>query len=638
MAKRPSRDRGRNGARNQPRDSARDPARDPARDQAGDREAQAGGQDDPTREVAPGTPEATDAGSGVRPAETPDSGTSTGDSMADDAAPRLTGRDDDLDGDLGGERPDAQAAARAGIADRTVPSLEGSPIGAEPAETPHAEDQHAAEHEEHHARSGFAATALKILIFVLVIFGLSLWLVPMVAPHLPAGLARVLMPGQAELDQQLAALGDRIESSTGQISADVAAMRQDIATLTERLGTVEQTAGSARTESEAARKSAEESAASAQTNVVAGETVSRAEAAAREASGLADTATTAATEAGKVASAAARDTASLARRMTDFDARLAALSDQIDAVNESLAGGGADGEAAAPELAAAFAAVKSEVESLKTQLGQADLVTETEAQRFATQDDLRSARTALEAEIGKAIARLPAPQQIVVEDQLNQLRQNAESKVSQVIDRVDTLEKTAAQAADTATAAEQAANTAVAKVDEAIRQASLRSAAAALTSRLENGVPYAGAMAEVASLQGTPPPAPLAAPAEAGVATTAELLRHFGQPAQAAIKADIEARAGSGLLAQASARVESVIAGRPASELPGDSVEAILSRVEARLRAGDPAAALAEAGTLPAPAQAALGPWLAELTARVAATQAAADWLGAAGKTSTVGG
>jgi hypothetical protein len=523
-----------------------------------------------------------------------------------------------------------------------VPSLEGSPIGPDSGhaapEHAHAEHPHADEHDDHHGRSGFAATALKVLIFVLVILGLSLWLVPMVAPHLPAGLARILMPGQAELDQRLAALANRIEENTTQISADVAAVRSDIAALNEQIGSVEQTATAARTEAEAARAAADESAASAEQNVVAGDTVDRAEAAAREASGLAETATTAATEAGKVASAASRDTASLARRMTEFDARLAALSDQIDAVNESLAGGGVDGEAAAPELAAAVAALQSEVDALGQQGGEApELVTETEAQRFATQDDLRSARTALEAQIREAIAELPPPPKIVVDDDLNELRQNAEARVEEVVGRVDTLEATAAQASETAAAAEQAANDAVGRVDEAIRQASLRSAAAALVSRLQNGLPYAGALAEAAELQGAEPPEALAGPAETGVATPGDLLRRFGQAARAALEADIEARAGDGLLAQASARVRSVVAGRPASEQPGETVDAILSRIEARLQEGDPAAALAEAETLPEPAQAALGPWLDDLRTRVAAAEAAGSWLGAAGSAGSTG-
>jgi hypothetical protein len=546
--------------------------------------------------------------------------------FADEAELRPTGRDDDLDGDLEAERP---RGARTASAAEAAPSLEGSPItpGAE-----HPSPSHAEEHEEHAARSGFAATALKVLILLLVVFGLSLWLVPMVAPHLPAGLARALMPGQAELDQRLAALAERIEQNTAQIASDAAAMRGELGALGERLQAVEQTSVGARSEAESARASAEESAASAKTNIVAGETVARAEAAAREASGLADTAATAATEAGKVASAAARDTASLARRMTEFDARLAALSDQIDAVNESLAAGGADGEAATPELAAAFAALSSEVEALKAKFGEsADFVTETDAQRFATQDDLRSARTALEAQMEQAIAVLPPADQLVLADQLDQLRQSADATVSEVAGRVDELEEAVATAADTASAAEQAAGEALGRVDDAIRQASLRSATAALISRFENGLPYAAALAEVAELQGTQPPEPLAAPAETGVATTDELLRRFGQPARAAIEAHIEARAGDGLLAQAGARVRSVIAGRPASEQSGDTVEAILSRVEGRLREGDAAAALSEAEALPEPARAALGSWLDELRTRVAALEASKGWLGPAG-------
>jgi hypothetical protein len=201
-----------------------------------------------------------------------------------------------------------------------------------------------------------------------------------------------------------------------------------------------------------------------------------------------------------------------------------------------------------------------------------------------------------------------------------------------VIDRVAALEATTSEVSETAAAAEQAATDAVGRVDDAIRQASLRSAAAALVSRLQNGLPYAGALAEAAELQGDAPPEALAGPAETGVATLAELLRRYGQAARAAIEADIEARAGDGILAQASARVRSVVAGRPASEQPGESVDAVLSRVEARLREGDAGAALAEAEALPNPARAALGDWLADLRTRVAAAEAAAaSWVGSAG-------
>ena len=67
-----------------------------------------------------------------------------------------------------------------------------------------------AHHEDdgHHG-SGFAATALKFLIIVLVVFAVAAWLVPRAAPWLPAPLAKHLMPGQQLLDDPAAGRADR---------------------------------------------------------------------------------------------------------------------------------------------------------------------------------------------------------------------------------------------------------------------------------------------------------------------------------------------------------------------------------------------------------------------------------------------
>ena len=227
--------------------------------------------------------------------------------------------------------------------------------------------------------------------------------------------------------------------------------------------------------------------------------------------------------------------------------------------------------------------------------------------------------------------RLPPAEAIVVKEELQSLRQEAESALGLLDQRLAELRTTAEQAAQTAGAAEQAATSAVARVDDAIRDARLSAAAAALTSRLVNGVAFADALDEAAALMDTPPPEELASVADQGVATAGELLREFGGAARDALEADIEARTGGGVLGQASARVRSVLAGRPAGEQPGDTVGAILSRIEARLREGDAAAALAEAESLPEPSQAALGDWLGRLSARVAAAEAADRWLSPAG-------
>ena len=61
-------------------------------------------------------------------------------------------------------------------------------------EEDHTDEAH--HEDEAHQSSGFAATALKFLMIVLVVFAVAAWLVPRAAPWLPAPLAKHLMPGQ----------------------------------------------------------------------------------------------------------------------------------------------------------------------------------------------------------------------------------------------------------------------------------------------------------------------------------------------------------------------------------------------------------------------------------------------------------
>ena len=479
-----------------------------------------------------------------------------------------------------------------------------------------------AHHEDdgHHG-SGFAATALKFLIIVLVVFAVAAWLVPRAAPWLPAPLAKHLMPGQQLLDDKLAQVDGLVAERTKAADAALAAMQTKLDDVTARLEAAEAAAAKASAAAEAAEKAAAASASAASGNVVAEEVVVKAEAAARDAAQTAATATTAATEAGKVASAATRDTASLARRMTAFEARLNGLSDELAAMNQSLANSAGSGEAASPELGAALAALQTRVEGLGSQIAETQgLITEEDAARFATQDDLRSARTALGAEMAEALGQFPAPETVATTTDL-------ETTAKGLSVRVDGLAERVARAEVAATEAQTATTTAVGQVEGAIRDASLRSAIASLTSRMQNGVAYANALDELEGLTGKAVPDELRASADAGVATPDWLLRGWGRRAQAALAADIEANADEGMLGQASARLRSVVSGRPKNEQEGDDTASIISRVEARLKDGALSDALAEAESLPEVAQTALGDWLDRLRARVAADQAASAYI-----------
>lgn len=496
------------------------------------------------------------------------------------------------------------------------------------------DDPHEAD-ESHSGGSGFAAAALKLLILILVIFGLSLWLVPMAAPHLPTSIARHIMPGKQVTEARFAAIEEQVEANSQVAVGDVQALRDEIAALQSRLETAENAATAAQEEAAAARAAAEASAGAASSSTVAESVVTDAQTAAKEAAEAAETATAAATEAGKVASAATRDTASLARQMTSFEARLSGLKSEIESIGENLAAAAQDEGASSGEITAAFAALKAKVDALAER--EPDLtayIRRDESDGFATQDDLRSARTALGAEMDAALAALPEGGTVATPADIAELRGSVDGQVSALTGQIAGVEAKADDAVATAQAAQAAAATAEASATEAvstvagaIQGASVKSASAALLSRMASGLPYSAALDEIAHLTGAKAPDALAAAAASGLPTADQLVSRFAPLAPKAIAADLKAKSGDGALGQASARLESIFTGRPKNAEEGDSTGAILSRVEANLSKVDLAAALAEADTLSDAAKSGLGSWLGDLRSRVEAEAAAGTFI-----------
>lgn len=267
----------------------------------------------------------------------------------------------------------------------------------------------------------------------------------------------------------------------------------------------------------------------------------------------------------QTAETAASEAAGLAERVEGLDSRVAGLREELNAVSETLSGAG---EAATPsELSAALAALRSRVDQL-----------------------------AEAVEGGPPTAELAA-------------------RLGTLAERVAELEASLA-----------AARESEGEVSSAIRQTRLQSAFDVLAGRLAAGQPYAGTLSEIAELAGTAPPEPLAAAADSGLATAAQLEASFGRHAQAAIAAGIRAASGDSAWGQALGWLRAQVAGRPVAAQEGDGVPAITSRIAAHVEAGQLDAALAEAETLPAPSREALGPWLERLRARVGAEAVLAEW------------
>ena len=489
----------------------------------------------------------------------------------------------------------------------------------------------AAGHEDGSSQgSNFASIALKLLIGFIVLFGLAIWLVPQVAPMLPASAHKYLMPGQQAFETRLASVEAQMSEGAGVAAGDIDKLAAQISDLQARLEAAEKAAAAARQEAADAQTAAAESAKAASASTASESVVAEAKTAATEAASAAETATTAATEAGKVAATATRDAAALSRQLTSFETRLNGVSDELGALSESLANApaGSSNGTATPELTAAFSALKARVDGLGKRLeSNAEFMTQQDAERFATQDDLRSARTALSADLKAEIDRLPDPATIVTAKDLDSFRTAVDGKIGDLTSRVETAEQGAAKAAESAASASEASNSAVGEVKTAIRDASLRSAVAALTSRLQNGVGFSGPLAEIEQITGIAPPEALGAVASTGAATTESLLRNFGRNAQNAMAADIRENSDDGLLGQAGAQLRSVVAGRPKSEQEGDDTGAVLSRIEARLKDGKVGEAAAEAAKLPETAKNSMADWLKLLNARAAAEAAAATYV-----------
>lgn len=482
----------------------------------------------------------------------------------------------------------------------------------------HHDDSRQQAHDDEfvHQGSGFAGNALKFLLIVVGVFMLAAWLLPMAAPHMPAAIAKHLMPGQQLIDERLANLDSEIGSEIDTATEKLAAMQASLDEMATRLSAAEAEAAEARAAAAEAVTAAAESAGNSTT--VSDAAVTEIRGAAENAATAAEAATTAAAEAGKAASAASRDAATLARRMTGFEARIDAMSEEISALTEGMASVGTGGEGpSSAELGAAFSALQARVEGLGVQLSDtSSLLTQEDAQRFVTQDDLRTARTALETNLEKGLDALPDPAAIATLDAVDAVKTELGGQIGDLDARIGAVEATASTA-------EEQASVAVGKVETAIQNASVRSAVAALMSRMQNGAAFSDSLDELEKLTGVTAPDALRAGAGAGLATSSSLLRGFGRTAQAAQAADIKANADEGILGQTSARLKSLVAGRPKSEQPGEDIASILSRIEGRLKDGALAEALTEADALSEPAKGAISDWMGRLKARVEADAAA---------------
>ncbi|MBC2836005.1 COG4223 family protein [Paragemmobacter straminiformis] len=168
--------------------------------------------------------------------------------------------------------------------------------------------------------------------------------------------------------------------------------------------------------------------------------------------------------------------------------------------------------------------------------------------------------------------------------------------------------------------AEEKAN-ALAAQAEAAAQATRRDAALdRVAAAMDSGAPFAATLADLPDL----PPA-LADHAATGLPSVAALRDAFPAAARDALAAALRANMGESWTDRVSSFLRSQTGLRSLSPREGDDPDAVLSRAEAALSAGDVATALTELAALPEAAKPALADWIAQAQLRLDAEAALAS-------------
>lgn len=243
-----------------------------------------------------------------------------------------------------------------------------------------------------------------------------------------------------------------------------------------------------------------------------------------------------------------------------------------------------------------------------------DAALEARVAALETEPDLADRIDALEAKIAAApVAAGNAD--------LSQLRAEIEALKS------GTLPATATAALD-AKLAEATASIAAIKADaEAIAAAAAqRSAVRQIQAALDSGAPFGSAVADLGSVD---LPAVLADNAQSGLPTVQALRASFPDAARAALDAALQANMGESWAERVGTFLRGQTGARSLTPREGNDPDAVLSRAEAALGAGDLPATLAELDLLPPEALAAMVDWRAKADLRVQAAAAVQGLLAA---------
>lgn len=299
---------------------------------------------------------------------------------------------------------------------------------------------------------------------------------------------------------------------------------------------------------------------------------------------------------------------------------IAALSGRIDDLSAKL--DGVSGEVATQaDVSSAVAAAKTETDAaladLRTTVEAADSADV--AQRIARLEssvegqagEVSSLRDQLSGASASGSAEID-----VYRAELEGLRGEMQDLTNRVAGLSHQIEEVGATADRSISAAEEKVAEIQQEAETQLNAAEIDADVALIRAALASGQPFTDAADRLTAAENVTLPEGLAAAAPSGAPTLQMLEERYPDAAHAAIRASIEASAGDGFLARSRAFVTAQLATRSLTPQDGEGTDAVLSRMEAKLKQNDLPGVLAEADALPSEAAAAMGPWLTDVRLR----------------------
>lgn len=284
---------------------------------------------------------------------------------------------------------------------------------------------------------------------------------------------------------------------------------------------------------------------------------------------------------------------------------------------------GADTDAALAEMTAKLAAQDDALAALNETLAKtvdvsngAQAASGEAAELVAKMEEVLSAYTTELGTVSEAVATLEARLTEIEKRPLSE-GLNAAAIAAYEREVKDLKDLVAAQKAEAAELKD--------KADLSAKAALARSSVTRIVAALESGAPYRAAVVDLRSSTGEGVAAVLEDHADSGVITLAALIESYPDAARAALAKAREDKVDAGTGNKLGNFLKTQFGARSVEAREGSDTDAILSRAEAALKAGDLAAALSELDTLAEGPKTVMADWVAQAQTRAAATQAAED-------------